>query len=443
MKIFLIIVFLFMIFSVAIAQELSLDDFIKTFSEKSAYQKIEKIENTKLVLEKKGLFFDKWLKLNCLLKSNNIYYPKGNDFTKVDNIELYSTLYDSAMYGAKKELQTGNTSLEVYYNFLYFSTALEYANNSKPDQKKQVVGVFKELSDFFYSENKYKRNLLPIKQAITKNTLDEAKEKEKKEIIDLYVKILNTNLELTIKQDAIKENNKRIEILKARSEDTVPFDIEYVELQNQEYENDINFLIETNRIQTIQLFEKVGMDSKEVLDIKLKELDDIVINDLQIYPYILKDKNLEIQKQKEYIKYVNRLSMVSKTISANYDPENSIWTANLSFGINLFDYNADKKIQQKQMDRLEVEKIELEKEFNRNKILLDNEYVYLEKKYETAYSKKMIFEKRKNVAKELFERGYMSLIDYFKEKQNYTDALLFFQKSKNELNGFKYKFFLN
>jgi hypothetical protein len=75
--------------------------------------------------------------------------------------------------------------------------------------------------------------------------------------------------------------------------------------------------------------------------------------------------------------------------------------------------------------------------------LLDNEYVYLEKKYETAYSKKMIFEKRKNVAKELFERGYMSLIDYFKEKQNYTDALLFFQKSKNELNGFKYKFFLN
>jgi hypothetical protein len=257
------------------------------------------------------------------------------------------------------------------------------------------------------------------------------------------VKILNTNLELTIKQDAIKENNKRIEILKARSEDTVPFDIEYVELQNQEYENDINFLIETNRIQTIQLFEKVGMDSKEVLDIKLKELDDIVINDLQIYPYILKDKNLEIQKQKEYIKYVNRLSMVSKTISANYDPENSIWTANLSFGINLFDYNADKKIQQKQMDRLEVEKIELEKEFNRNKILLDNEYVYLEKKYETAYSKKMIFEKRKNVAKELFERGYMSLIDYFKEKQNYTDALLFFQKSKNELNGFKYKFFLN
>ncbi|OGS19504.1 MAG: hypothetical protein A3J83_06165 [Elusimicrobia bacterium RIFOXYA2_FULL_40_6] len=438
-------IFIILLFSAPLlAREYSLDELLNVSSEKGVYKKIENIENSKLVLEQRGLFVDRWLKFKFLLNSNNIYYPEGNFLTNsnTSNLELYYTLLNSAFYGQRKDFIAGSSNAQVYYNFLYYDYSLDYANNGKPDFRQRKVGVFKDLNDFYYSEDRFKRKQYFIRKDLVRNTNGQAKENAQKDIVDLYVKVLNIHLEKEIKKEAVQDNNKQLELLKARTQDSTPFDIEYIELQNQEYENDLQDLTEDEKIQTMKLLEKAGIapEDKEQEDISLKELVDITTAAWHLYPYSVEAKDIEIRRQKEYIRYTALSSMISKTIYADYDPENLVWTARASIGLYLYDYGADKKIQKKNLEKLELEKAELEKNHERNLKLAENEYERLQKKYATASARKEIFEKRELVARGMFDRGYMSMLDYHKEKQSRIDAILSYNKIKNELNGFKYKY---
>ncbi|BDU49457.1 TolC family protein [Haliovirga abyssi] len=396
-------------------EKINLEGVIKSFIEKSSYREKEKIEIKKLDIEKQGNVAEEWRKISFNI--NPIY----NSYKNKDTNKYF-----------------GNTTLNFGYKMFY----LNFNYDNSTDKLKRTIykiGLSESLDDVIYSEQKYKKKLLKLKEKVTMNRLSSEKITEIKSIIELYADIKNIESEIDIKRKTLKNRNKEFENLKEKykQNEAVKIDVDYMSIKIKEIKNNIVYLEESFENNSKKLLEKVGIKSRKKIvfeDISDVNIDKIGVNELEIT-----SKGLEINSKEEEIKYSVIRSCPEVKLDVNYDIENKIWMAGVVFTGNVLESKTDIKTEKEELKKLKIEKKEIEAKRNRTEQQLEIEYQNLLNKKKILKDKRDNFGKRYLISKSVYKKGYMSLINYIKSQEDYEKAEMEYKKAKNELNAFKYK----
>ncbi|BDU51199.1 TolC family protein [Haliovirga abyssi] len=423
-KIVLVIMILISV-NIFAAKKLGLDDIIESFNNKSSYVKKEKLELDKLKIDENGNFIDKWGKLSFNITPNYSYYTDKDKMPL--NLQMTK---DISKY-------PGGITVNLGYNMFY--SAITYDNTtSKVKRVSYKLGLTKSLNDIIYSEQKYKDNSINLNSKLTKLNLKISKKTELKNIVDLYIRIKNLDSEILINENSLKVMNEEYENLIKKLEygEAVKIDVEYMGIEIKSIKNSIEYLKKEIKNKKRELLKKVGIEDSdyEFKDIKAIDNFKIEINEDKIVVNSLNEKLNE-----ENLKYYKRKSEPNINFDMNYDIEGKVWNAGIVFTGNIIEYGTDVRKTKKELDKLKIEKKELEIKSKEDKENAEIEYKNLLSKLEIAKEKMQNMEKRYEVDKNIYENGYMSLLDFLKEQKNRDEAKLNYDKAKNELNGFRYK----
>ena len=407
------------------AKEIGLNELIENFNLKSNYIKREKLELDKLKIEEKGNLIDKWRKLSFNITPSYNYYESKEKMPL--NLQL---LKDRAKY-------PGQISINLGYNMFYSSVV--YDNTT--DKLKRVnykLGLSKDINDIIYSEQRYKDESIKLNGKLTKLSLKESKKEMLKSIIDMYVKIKDLDVEIKIKENSLKIMSKEYENLKRKLEvkEAVKLDIEYMQIEINSIKTDIEYLNKSRKNQIKEILKYVGLDYS---DYKLKDIKELKIDKIDIEKDKLIENQIKIKLMNGKLKYYKRESEPNIKLDINYDIEEKVWNAGIVFIGNILEYGTERRKGKKDLEKLEIEKIELLDKLKLAKENRELEYKNLLSKLEVAKEKYKNLEKRYDVDKNIYEKGYMSLLDFLKSRKNRDEAKLNYEKLKNRLNGYRYK----
>lgn len=429
------------------SEEISLENIIRNFLKESLYIKKNQLELNKIEISKEGNFSDKWEKISFKITPeysryydkdnipNSIEYSSGlvNYSDEIDN--LYLMLYEKRNLTKYPGTIQGKLS---YNNTLYMNVVYSNYENFLSKEAYQI-GINKSLNDMFYSEQKYKDKGLKIQEKIKKNEIELETINQLKNMVDLYMEINNINDELTVKINSLKLRKEELESLekKLSYNESVEVDLEYVKIEIKEIENNIEYLSASIKEKEKNLFEKCGLKYKENLifePIKDREINEIKVSNLEI-----ETKKNEILMKQEDIKYSKRKYQAGISIDSNYDTKNKILTASLVFSGDIFNYKTDVKIENQNLEKLMLEKKEIEISLMDEKETLKFEYINLKNQAEISKEKFDNMKRRYEISRKIYKEGYMKLLDYLKDEENYDRAAIDYKQVKNKLNAFNYK----
>lgn len=424
MKKLLILCFFILTSFMIFAEKVSIEEIISGFELNSSERKIENIETAKILIEKEALFFDKYCKLNLNIQGENNYYREKNKMPLTLQMTEGVVQYP------------GNYSFTANYNWLTFSGSYDLSK-SKPITTSFMVSISKSINDLFYDEMKYKENSLGIREGQNKSVSKRMRQLKLENIIDLYSRIKNLEFEAEIKKNQLYEIEEQLEIIieKEKIGEGSKLDVEYLGIESDERKEELVNLEKQVEIEKEKLKKEAGISYDKI------ELEPIknITQKVKAVDYLLEEKQFEIQQEMENKKYSERQNQIDFTPGISYDMENKIWKAAFSITGNLFNFNGEAKIKEKQIERLEIEKKDIQDSIEIELKEKEEQYRSFEEKLKTHESKIENRKKRVDIYKRLAARGSVSFVDYLKELNQMEEAIIIGERVRNEFNAFKWK----
>jgi len=362
--------------------------------------------------------------------------------TKVDRMNRDGVEIDITQdYSYTKKTNNGDPTTTAKVKYDYFTAG---ADIEKDGTLSNWVGLEKNITDIFYSEKQFEQNILGFDSKKRLNNSDREIDNHILELIDLYTKYKDKELELKLKKELYPTIKKNYTILKRKLElgTSSRLDFEYVKTKKMNYEEEIKSLERTLETIKSSFGNKFGIyvgDYDNLLDYS---------NSLTLYKSSLSHiglrtiENLKLDRENSkerlsYSKFNHKMPKISA--GAKYDIDDSDWRVYVSFNKKLFNYDDQSK-------KEEINIREIDANINYEKGVIQNEINntwndYKEKKAilsnlkRTANTKSLEYK----INEKMYQQGSKAFIDYMEKQDEYSDAKLAYEKSKNELHGFLHK----
>lgn len=389
------------------SKSLNLNQIIDIFKKKSNIYELQKISDEKLNIEKTSLFFKKYLDLK--FSGNYIYADVSNNDAK-------------------------SCDLKLDYKDIY----LRLKKNNTDDKELISVGVSKSLNNLYFSEEKYKKNILDLKNNVNLEGKKYKLNLEIVKLIDDYVNIQNSYLNIQLKKELYEDFQKELNILqeKIMIGESVKFEMDLMKEEMFFLENEILQLEKENLMTKISMFNKLNMIDENY---ELEGLKDIISLELVMNKYPVKEADTSVDIKKTEIKFLKRNNQNELKVFGDYDKETKNWQTGITLSANLLNYKGDIRIAEKELSELSIRKNEtirdIEKLEKSNILQLES----IESAYYYNLNKYEIINKRFEKIKELYLNGYINFLDYVKEYKTLNELKYKKYKSQNDYFGFKEK----
>jgi len=333
----------------------------------------------------------------------------------------------------------GTSDLTLKYQYFYVSAQFDHTTPAFR-RSDLIVGFDRNLRDFVYSEADYRRDTHAIADKTIRLQGKETRNTAMQELVDGYVVLKNIQIDIAQKKEAVDENNREIRMLRRKlaNEDATPFDIDYLNLQIQELMLEIRYLKDSEKNQMQWLFLKAGW-SGAVSGNVASDIPDSPLSEIADGSHAASIKMAEKTQQQLAHRYLKEKAAPEIRMGAQYSLENQAWTATGRVVWVLDDPLRDVNLASENIKKLDIEYQDLRASQTLHTAQLRDEYDYLVKKAMLGQRRVALFEKRYLAARQVFENGGMTLLDFDKEKKNYYDAFSVAKKAVNTLNGFKFK----
>ncbi len=417
-------------------EKITLEEVIRSFAAKSNFANIQKTEIEKYEIEKDGFYHDKNYKIDFKLKNDN------------------SLDYENKVpWKAEDKIYKGNIYSYAGYKMFFTELNIEYANLDKNlyedyklvhyDYKTEItragIGVRKSLNDIFYSEEKYRENMLNHKKKYLDKFTENNIKQEVEKLIDEYAEVENILLEIQIKKNVKSENSALIKSLKEQIEqgEATKIELDYIMVEGKKNDEEIKYLEEKARNRKNKILLKSGMEYRENIDFKpIKEEleEDVYIDENNVYI-----KKQEKIMEEETLKYIKRKNQCNIDAALSYDLKSESWLANLEVKMDVFDFQTEKKNKMMDIKKLDIEKQLLENENKSKERELKTEAEYLKRMVSIAKETAEVTNKKHDLTKRIFMKGYVNVADYIKSRNEAREAEINLKKITNNLNAFRYK----
>lgn len=413
------------------SQEIHIEDVINDFSENSRFSQIQELDIEKFQIEKIGIIQNRNQKVSTDIELNHRYLTKSNDY--ISKNRLAEDL--------KLKLQYDDFYVDATFDFekdTYDRSSLISRIND--DYMREIrVGFQKPINDIFYSQEKYEKKYVVLKEEIVDFDTKYNFIVERTKIIDLYVEILDIQKEFLLDRSSQDEYKELMVVAKEKAKlgEAIELEVEYVQLELLEIENRLIYLEEKWKNKINELGELIGVEFIFPLffqKIEENEIDEVLVNE-----YNLKKKLIEKKLEMENYKLLKRKDQTEFIIGTDYDIQNDIWSLRFNLKGDFFDIPIEKDQKKVDLKKVGIEISQLEDEL---KLLKENrtiEYNHFVKDLSFKKKKKENKDKTVDIMLKLYERGYITTKKLVEEKVDARTATVEYIRALNLLSGFQYK----
>ena len=397
------------------AKELTLEELINAMQSNSYSKQSADINQKQLDVQEKSIDLDG--KNKIVLNSNaNIY--SNNDYGQ-------STITTAVTY-----------DIFNYRNIHNFDT----------NKTSNIIGVSKDLKDFFVSEKDYNKKIISYTRETTKITDLQTINTDVIALIDLYVSYLNSKEEKRVNEELV--NTYKVDKNVKRTAYDVGLGSLYdSELSKVNFENASNNIMfydykMKNIIEEIRKNYNINILASEDTLKEFTEKNYDINNEYfnSIYDTNLKNSEIALKKSEEELKYLkDDDGLPSVVAGVNYDIDNKEPYFTVSVSKTFDSYKEDIKLKE-----LEVEKNKI----NYNKLVSNKDiniatskvaYAELLKDYYNLSRQVYITQKQYEIYKVKEEVGLATYDEKVTKYQDYQNAVLSYNQKRNELLAYKYK----
>ena len=397
------------------AKELTLEELINVMQSNSYSKQSAEINQKQLDVQEKSIDLDG--KNKIVLNSNaNIY--SNNDYGQ-------STITTAVTY-----------DIFNYRNIHNFDT----------NKTSNIIGVSKDLKDFFVSEKDYNKRIISYTRETTKITDLQTINTDVIALIDLYVSYLNSKEEKRVNEELV--NTYKVDKNVKKTAYNVGLGSLYdSELSKVNFENASNNIMfydykMKNIIEEIRKNYNINILASEdtLKDFTEKNYD--ISNEYfnSIYDTNVKNSEIALKKSEEELKYLKDDDRLPSVVAGvNYDIDNKEPYFTVSVSKTFDSYKEDIKLKE-----LEVEKNKI----SYNKLLSNKDinvatskvaYAELLKDYYNLSRQVYITQKQYEIYKVKEEVGLATYDEKVTKYQDYQNAVLSYNQKRNELLAYKYK----
>ena len=355
-----------------------------------------------------------------------------------NKIELTSNanIYSNNDYG-----QSTITTAVTYDIFNYRNV-----HNFDTNKTSNIIGVSKDLKDFFVSEKDYNKRIISYTRESTKITNLQTINTDVIALIDLYVSYLNSKEEKRVNEELV--NTYKVDKNVKRTAYDVGLGSLYdSELSKVNFENASNNIMfydykMKNIIEEIRKNYNINILASEDTLKEFTEKNYDINNEYfnSIYDTNLKNSEIALKKSEEELKYLkDDDGLPSVVAGVNYDIDNKEPYFTVSVSKTFDSYKEDIKLKE-----LEVEKNKI----SYNKLLSNKDinvatskvaYAELLKDYYNLSRQVYITQKQYEIYKVKEDTGLATYDERTEKYQDYQNAVLSYNKKRNELLAYKYK----
>ena len=355
-----------------------------------------------------------------------------------NKIELTSNanIYSNNDYG-----QSTITTAVTYDIFNYRNV-----HNFDTNKTSNIIGVSKDLKDFFVSEKDYNKRIISYTRETTKITDLQTINTDVIALIDLYVSYLNSKEEKRVNEELV--NTYKVDKNVKKTAYNVGLGSLYdSELSKVNFENASNNIMfydykMKNIIEEIRKNYNINILASEdtLKDFTEKNYD--ISNEYfnSIYDTNVKNSEIALKKSEEELKYLKDDDRLPSVVAGvNYDIDNKEPYFTVSVSKTFDSYKEDIKLKE-----LEVEKNKI----SYNKLLSNKDinvatskvaYAELLKDYYNLSRQVYITQKQYEIYKVKEEVGLATYDEKVTKYQDYQNAVLSYNQKRNELLAYKYK----
>ena len=355
-----------------------------------------------------------------------------------NKIELTSNanIYSNNDYG-----QSTITTAVTYDIFNYRNI-----HNFDTNKTSNIIGVSKDLKDFFVSEKDYNKRIISYTRETTKITDLQTINTDVIALIDLYVSYLNSKEEKRVNEELV--NTYKVDKNVKKTAYNVGLGSLYdSELSKVNFENASNNIMfydykMKNIIEEIRKNYNINILASEdtLKDFTEKNYD--ISNEYfnSIYDTNVKNSEIALKKSEEELKYLKDDDRLPSVVAGvNYDIDNKEPYFTVSVSKTFDSYKEDIKLKE-----LEVEKNKI----SYNKLLSNKDinvatskvaYAELLKDYYNLSRQVYITQKQYEIYKVKEEVGLATYDEKVTKYQDYQNAVLSYNQKRNELLAYKYK----
>ena len=355
-----------------------------------------------------------------------------------NKIELTSNanIYSNNDYG-----QSTITTAVTYDIFNYRNV-----HNFDTNKTSNIIGVSKDLKDFFVSEKDYNKRIISYTRESTKITNLQTINTDVIALIDLYVSYLNSKEEKRVNEELV--NTYKVDKNVKKTAYNVGLGSLYdSELSKVNFENASNNIMfydykMKNIIEEIRKNYNINILASEdtLKDFTEKNYD--ISNEYfnSIYDTNVKNSEIALKKSEEELKYLKDDDRLPSVVAGvNYDIDNKEPYFTVSVSKTFDSYKEDIKLKE-----LEVEKNKI----SYNKLLSNKDinvatskvaYAELLKDYYNLSRQVYITQKQYEIYKVKEEVGLATYDEKVTKYQDYQNAVLSYNQKRNELLAYKYK----
>ena len=398
--------------------------------------------------------FAKEVTLEDLINSmKSTGYSKQTSDMNEEQIDIQEKAID--LDGKNKIILTSNAS--IYSNNDYGQSTIttevtydifKYRNihNFDTNKTSNIVGVSKDIKDFFVSEKDYNKRIITYTRESTKIINLQTINADIIALIDLYVSYLNSKEEKRVNEELV--NTYKVDKnVKKTAYDVGLGSLYDSELSKVNFENASNNIIfydykMKNIIEEIRRNYNINIlasdDTLKEFTEKSYDINNEYFN--SIYDTNLKNSEIALKKSEEELKYLkDDDGLPSVVAGVNYDIDNKEPYFTVSVSKTFDSYKEDIKL-----NELEVEKNKI----SYNKLLSNKDitiatskvaYAELLKDYYNLSRQVYITEKQYEIYKVKEDTGLATYDERIEKYQDYQNAVLSYNKKRNELLAYKYK----
>ena len=398
--------------------------------------------------------FAKEVTLEDLINSmKSTGYSKQTSDMNEEQIDIQEKAID--LDGKNKIILTSNAS--IYSNNDYGQSTIttevtydifKYRNihNFDTNKTSNIVGVSKDIKDFFVSEKDYNKRIITYTRESTKIINLQTINADIIALIDLYVSYLNSKEEKRVNEELV--NTYKVDKnVKKTAYDVGLGSLYDSELSKVNFENASNNIIfydykMKNIIEEIRRNYNINIlasdDTLKEFTEKSYDINNEYFN--SIYDTNLKNSEIALKKSEEELKYLKDDDKIPSVVAgANYDIDNKEPYFTVSVSKTFDSYKEDIKLKE-----LEVEKNKI----SYNKLLANKDiniatskvaYAELLKDYYNLSRQVYITQKQYEIYKVKEDTGLATYDERTEKYQDYQNAVLSYNKKRNELLAYKYK----
>jgi outer membrane protein TolC len=363
---------------------------------------------------------------------------KAIDLDGKNKIELTSNanIYSNNDYG-----QSTITTAVTYDIFNYRNV-----HNFDTNKTSNIIGVSKDLKDFFVSEKDYNKRIILYTRESTKITNLQTINTDVIALIDLYVSYLNSKEEKRVNEELV--NTYKVDKNVKRTAYDVGLGSLYdSELSKVNFENASNNIMfydykMKNIIEEIRKNYNINILASEDTLKEFTEKNYDINNEYfnSIYDTNVRNSEVALKKSEEELKYLkDDDGLPSVVAGVNYDIDNKEPYFTVSVSKTFDSYKEDIKLKE-----LEVEKNKI----NYNKLVSNKDiniatskvaYAELLKDYYNLSRQVYITQRQYEIYKVKEDTGLATYDERTEKYQDYQNAVLSYNKKRNELLAYKYK----